>query len=223
MDIFRKIFKVIRERPTFFYPYLRQTWLFYQTRLLYKLFKPKGIELGKNVRIQSFSSLRVQLPDSKISIGDHSLIWEDNRFEAIDGGKIEIGTHVDIVGTTIVAKSFIKIGNFAGIGQHSYVQDCMSHPVDTDDRIFERKSHLEWFFPSFDDHKRKKQKNRNKYDLDPKPIIIEDSALIYRNCVITRGVTIGKNAVVGAGSVITKDIPANTFAAGNPAVVIRRF
>ena len=55
----------------------------------------------------------------------------------------------------------------------------------------------------------------------PRPIIIEDGVWIGTRCIILKGVTIGKNSVIGAGSVVTKSIPANSIAAGNPARVIR--
>ncbi len=55
----------------------------------------------------------------------------------------------------------------------------------------------------------------------PRPIIIEDGVWIGARCIILKGVTIGKNSVIGAGSVVTKSIPANSIAAGNPARVIR--
>ena len=51
---------------------------------------------------------------------------------------------------------------------------------------------------------------------------IGENAWIGSNAVILPGVTVGKNVVVGAGSVVTKDIPDNTVVAGNPARVIRR-
>ena len=53
------------------------------------------------------------------------------------------------------------------------------------------------------------------------PIIIEDDVWIASRAIILKGVTIGKGSVVGAGSVVTKSIPPYTFAAGNPAKVIR--
>lgn len=69
------------------------------------------------------------------------------------------------------------------------------------------------------------------HDLDPQkrmsgipkaaPITIKKNALIYYNSTIFKGVTIGENSIIGACSVVTKDIPANVFAAGNPARVIR--
>lgn len=52
-------------------------------------------------------------------------------------------------------------------------------------------------------------------------ITIGDNVWLGGSVVICPGVTIGENAVIGAGSVVVKDIPANTVAAGNPAVVIR--
>lgn len=52
-------------------------------------------------------------------------------------------------------------------------------------------------------------------------ITIEDDAWIGNSAIVLDGVTIGKGAVVGAGSVVTRDVPAGAIAAGNPARVIR--
>jgi acetyltransferase-like isoleucine patch superfamily enzyme len=54
-----------------------------------------------------------------------------------------------------------------------------------------------------------------------KPIVIERNVWIATGATIIGGVTIGENSVVAAGSVVTKDVPANTLAGGNPAGVIR--
>lgn len=54
-------------------------------------------------------------------------------------------------------------------------------------------------------------------------VIIKDNVWIGGNVSICPGVTIGENSVIGAGSVVTKDIPANCVAAGNPCKVIRFF
>jgi acetyltransferase-like isoleucine patch superfamily enzyme len=54
-----------------------------------------------------------------------------------------------------------------------------------------------------------------------KPIVIERNVWIAAGATIIDGVTIGANSVVAAGSVVTKDVPANTLAGGNPARVIR--
>jgi acetyltransferase-like isoleucine patch superfamily enzyme len=54
-----------------------------------------------------------------------------------------------------------------------------------------------------------------------KPIVIERNVWIAAGATIIGGVTIGENAVVAAGAVVTKDVPANTLVGGNPARVIR--
>jgi maltose O-acetyltransferase len=61
--------------------------------------------------------------------------------------------------------------------------------------------------------------NFNK--LIAKPIRIGNNCWITTNVTILGGVTIGDNTIIGAGSVVTKDIPSNVFAAGNPCQVIK--
>ncbi len=54
-------------------------------------------------------------------------------------------------------------------------------------------------------------------------IKIGSGCCICSGAIIIKGVTIGDNVIIGAGSVVTKDIPANCFAVGNPARVVRSF
>jgi len=56
-----------------------------------------------------------------------------------------------------------------------------------------------------------------------RPIIIEDDSWIAANSVIVAGVTIGKHSVVAAGSVVTRDVPPYSIAAGNPAKIIKQY
>src|SRR5574344_421400 len=68
----------------------------------------------------------------------------------------------------------------------------------------------------------------NNHDLDNRPVITCLPIHIKRNCwigagaTILRGITIGENSVVGAGSVVTKDVPDNVIVVGNPAKIIKR-
>lgn len=55
-----------------------------------------------------------------------------------------------------------------------------------------------------------------------KPITIRDNVWLGGGVIVLPGVTIGENTVVGAGAVVTKDLPANVVAVGNPARVVRR-
>lgn len=54
------------------------------------------------------------------------------------------------------------------------------------------------------------------------PTLVKRGASIGSNATVLGGVTIGENAIVGAGSVVTKDVPPNTIVAGNPARVLRQ-
>ena len=55
-----------------------------------------------------------------------------------------------------------------------------------------------------------------------KPIIIEENVWLGVNVTVLKGVRIGKNSVIGAGSIVTKDIPDNVIAGGNPCKVIKQ-
>ena len=55
-----------------------------------------------------------------------------------------------------------------------------------------------------------------------KPIKFEDNVWIGDSAIICKGVTIGKNSIVGAGAVVTKDVPKNSVFAGNPAKLVKK-
>lgn len=62
-----------------------------------------------------------------------------------------------------------------------------------------------------------------KQPVSCKEIVVEDEVWIGANAVITAGVTLGKHSIIGAGSVVTKDIPPYSIAVGNPAKVIKHY
>ena len=55
-----------------------------------------------------------------------------------------------------------------------------------------------------------------------KPIKFEDNVWIGDSAIICKGVTIGKNSIIGAGAVVTKDVPKNSVFAGNPAKLVKK-
>ena len=55
-----------------------------------------------------------------------------------------------------------------------------------------------------------------------KPITLEEGVWIGANCTVCGGVTIGQGSIIGAGSVVTKDIPPGVIAVGNPCKVMRK-
>jgi len=54
------------------------------------------------------------------------------------------------------------------------------------------------------------------------PTLVKRGASIGSSAVLLCGITIGENAMIGAGSVVTKDVPANTIVAGNPARIVKK-
>ena len=60
------------------------------------------------------------------------------------------------------------------------------------------------------------------YPRTVKPVVIKKGAVISVGCIIIAGVTIGENSIIGAGSVVTQDIPDHCVAVGNPARVIKK-
>ena len=53
-------------------------------------------------------------------------------------------------------------------------------------------------------------------------VVLEENVWVGDSSIICKGVTIGKNSIIGAGSVVTSDVPANVIAAGNPAKIIKK-
>jgi acetyltransferase-like isoleucine patch superfamily enzyme len=65
--------------------------------------------------------------------------------------------------------------------------------------------------------------NFRQQGFDIKPVAVGEDVWIGSNCVIVPGVTIGKKSVIGAGSVVSKDIPPFSLAVGNPAKVVKQY
>lgn len=114
------------------------------------------------------------------------------------GSKITIGDNVGISGSTLNATTSITIGNNVLIGSGCLITDTDSHPLFAEDRILNRNDKTKCA-----------------------PIVIEDNSFIGARSIILKGVTIGTGAVVGAGSVVTKNVPPYAVVCGNPAKLIK--
>lgn len=110
--------------------------------------------------------------------------------------KILIGHNCSFTSVTIGAKSSIVLGNNVLVGANSTITDFDWHAMDPGDRD-----------------------NRSK--IATAPVIIEDCVWIGANVTVLKGVRIGKNSVIGCGSIVTRDMPADAVCAGNPCRVIR--
>lgn len=149
------------------------------------------------------------LPDpSAIDIGAHSHI-KGELLTFGHGGQISIGEYC-YVGEHchIWSARNILIGNRVLIAHNVNIFDNATHPLGADERHRQFKSIISGKHPS-------------KLDLLEEPVTISDDVWVGCMSIILKGVTIGQGAVIGAGSVVTKDVPPYTVVAGNPAGVIR--
>jgi maltose O-acetyltransferase len=126
-------------------------------------------------------------------VGQNSTI--ESPFYCVYGQNIHLGDHVFLnVSCTILDCNEVRIGDHVMIGPSVQIYTA---------------AHLLQAEP------------RNR-DLEvAKPVVIDDNVWVGGAAVLLPGVRIGRNAVVGAGAVVSRDVPANTVVAGNPARVIR--
>lgn len=113
------------------------------------------------------------------------------------GARLEIGANFGMTGGVICAAERVTIGAGVNIGANSTIIDTDFHPLEA---------------------------GRRKLDpqgAETAPVVIEDEVFVGMHSLILKGVRIGRGTVIGAGSVVSRDIPAGVIAAGNPAKVIR--
>jgi maltose O-acetyltransferase len=113
----------------------------------------------------------------------------------LPGGRLEVGNNVFInYGASILASSLVRIGSDCLIGTHVMVMDTDFHRVED-----------------------------KAWDTSGLPIILEDRVWLGNRSIVLKGVTVGHDAVVAAGAVVTRDVPPRTLVGGVPAKVIRQF
>lgn len=162
----------------------------------------KSVELGKGAKFYSFPIIRKR-PGSVISIG--------NRFTCISNSKSNlIGINRKSVIATMTPKSILRIGHNCGISgavitAFDLIEIGDDVKVGANSLITDSDWHPE-----------------DKRSGEPAAINIQSNVWIGEGVRILKGVSIGENTLIGAGSVVVKSIPANVVAAGNPCRVIRK-
>ena len=133
----------------------------------------------------------------------------------IDQGIIVIGNNSFVGGGMFVCIEGIEIGDDVMISWGSSFVDNNSHST----RWTERANDNGDWKRGLDEEKIGKYKDWT--NVKRKKIIVKNKAWVGFNCIILKGVTIGEGSIVGAGSVVTKDVPDWVIVGGNPATVIR--
>ena len=182
------------------------------------MFLMSGVEFGENMRIFNKVYLNVA-KDSRVIIGNNFVMTSGEAFNPLcrmqrgmiyveSGAEVIIGNETSMSSPCIWAKNSITIGNHVHVGGDCIILDTDCHNLD----YSIRRSH-----EVMEDGTSVDSATANSA-----PIIIEDDVMIGTRCIILKGVIIGARSVIAAGSVVTKSIPADCIAAGNPARVIKQ-
>lgn len=145
----------------------------------------------------------------KLIIGDNVSIQSGSYFNPLvkgskssiyvsNMGEVIIGDNTGISSSCIWCINSVKIGEHVNIGANCVILDNDAHSLHYLDR-----------------------RNPSTEKANSAPIVIEDDVLIGTGTIVLKGVKIGARSIVGAGSVVSKSIPADCIAAGNPCKVIR--
>jgi maltose O-acetyltransferase len=136
------------------------------------------------------------------------------------GGDVKFGDGVCLVGTVVPIEIVSHEGSHISIGDHTFINYGASITAYGEVSIGRH--------CLFGHHLR--IIDRNEHGIEQRempspaaPVVIEDHVWIGAHVIILPGVRIGRNSAIGAGTVVTNDVPANCIAAGNPARVVRTF
>jgi acetyltransferase-like isoleucine patch superfamily enzyme len=173
------------------------------------------LTLGSGLQILGALPIIKCSGDGKIIIGNNVVLNSDFRnsntslttkvkFVVGLHGTIRIGNNCDLNGTCMVAYDEIEIGDFCQFASSSLISDTDFHSTKSDVRLRQ----MQGLPFSFDEVKKKK-------------VTIGNNVWVGWNTIILKGVSIGDNSIIAAGSVVTKDVPANVIVAGNPAAIIK--
>jgi len=166
------------------------------------------LSLGSGTKLAAARLVARDADGCTLSIGSESNIEGALVFERQDVN-VCIGSRTHIGGGALVdAACKIEIGNDVLIAFEVLIMDHDSHSLNFDRR---KQDVVDWINGTKDWTHVKKS-----------PVKISDKVWLGARVIVLKGVTIGEGAVVGAGSLVTEDIPAWTIAGGNPAKVIRK-
>lgn len=169
--------------------------------------KVTGVKIGKNPHLYG-APVIFRHRNSTIKIGDNfeNRNWRFSNPLGVDhptilttwnnNAKIIIGHNVGITGGAICAAKSIKIGNNCLIGANCTIVDTDFHPI-------------------------RAKKRRYKQNNSAKEVVIEENVFVGMNTNILKGVRIGKNSVIGAGSIIRKDVPANSIYSNKKITILK--
>lgn len=131
-----------------------------------------------------------------------------NLYGCVIGNNTKIGTFVEI-------QKGVQIGKNCKISSHTFI--CEGVTIEDNVFIGHNVTFINDLYPRATTASGELQTDK---DWKCIPTIVKNSASIGSSATLLSGITIGENAIVGAGSLVTKDVPPNSIVAGNPARII---
>jgi acetyltransferase-like isoleucine patch superfamily enzyme len=196
---FLKILKYILNRIRRPIEYIITHFILYSNGVVFSTFKSRGFpRINVGIGGKCTFGAKFTMNNNEMS----NPIGRFNRCSFILGNKgtLTIGKNVGISSSAIVCHNKITIGDNVKIGGNVVIYDTDFHSLDPEHRLK----------PELDNFKTKTAE-----------VKIGDNVFIGGHTTILKGVIIGNNAIVGACSVVTKNIPNNEIWAGNPAQKIK--
>jgi acetyltransferase-like isoleucine patch superfamily enzyme len=168
---------------------------------------PSNIRLGKDCFLERRSSLDRfrSLCRPGLVLGDRVRVLTWTTFSIEQEGVVTIGDDTLLIGATLMCEELIEIGAECTISYNVSISDCDFHPVDLE---FRRRDAIA-VSPA--------GRRSDRPPLRPKPVTIGRGVMIGAGAMILKGVNIGDGATIAPGAVVSRSVPANSLAAGNPA------
>ena len=142
-------------------------------------------------------------------LGKNTKVWDYAVvYDSEIGSNVNIGSHAEVGGA--------KIGNNCIIGYGAFI--CSGVTLEDNCWISPRVCFTNDSHPSV---KKALKHHSSGKRLEPEKTLVKKGAVIGSNATILPGITIGENAIIGAGSVVTKDVPPSEIWVGNPAKKLR--
>ena len=162
---------------------------------------------GQSCTPNAFIALSGGSTKEDVIIHEHVDLY--GRLVSYHHGKIVMGPWSKIgPGTVVNCVNRVEIGKDTAIANNVLIIDNNTHPLCPADRRYMR-------------HTPHGSDERQPWHSANAPIIIGENVWIGSNVRICKGVTVGDNAIIAANSVLTKNVPANAVAAGNPAKIVK--
>jgi len=173
---------------------------------------PPNVQFGAGFyceTAQIFRFLRNR-EEGAVKLGDYVSCYAGCSFSLGQKGRATVGDFTLMNGALVMAEELIEIGSYCLISWNVGIADSDFHPIDPAQRRIDAHALAPYY------------KDRPpRPPIRTAPVRIADNVWIGMNAVILKGVTIGENSVVAAGSVVSKNVAPNTVVAGNPAVVVK--